>query len=279
MTQGEALRAAAARLGAAGVPEATGDARRLLAAAAGLAPGRLDAGAVLGAAAATRFEGFVAARARRQPVAQILGVRAFWGRDFAVTPDVLDPRPETETLVAAALEAPFARVLDLGTGSGALLVTLLAERPGATGMGTDISAAALAVVRANAAAHGVAGRAAFRQADWCAGLDGRFDLVVANPPYIAEAELAGLAPEVRDWEPRGALTPGPDGLAAYRTIARDAGALLAPEGRLVLEAGAGQAAAVAALLAGAGFAGVVTRADLDGRQRVVIGSMQGHFTG
>lgn len=272
MSAGAVLAEAAARLRAAGVPDAMADARRLLAHALGIAPDRLTLALPepLPEAAAARFAGAVARRAARQPVAQILGERLFWGRAFRVTPDVLDPRPETETLVAAALEAPFARVLDLGTGSGCLLLTLLAERPEASGLGIDISGAALAVAAGNAARLGVSGRAGFLRADWFAGVSGRFDLIVSNPPYIAGAEWETLAPELREWEPRAALTPGGDGLAAYRAIAAGAGAHLAPGGRIVLEVGAGQGAAVAAICAAAGLGPAALRPDMDGRARAVL---------
>ncbi|MDR5652976.1 peptide chain release factor N(5)-glutamine methyltransferase [Ruixingdingia sedimenti] len=264
-----ALRAAVARLAAAGVAGAPRDARLLLADAMGVDPGRLtlhlhDA---LPPEAAARFEAAVAARAGRRPVSQILGRRAFWGRDFRVTADVLDPRPETEVLVALALAEPFSCVLDLGTGTGAILLTLLAERPGAAGVGTDVSPAALAVARGNAAALGVA--ADFLLSDWFSGVTGRFDLIVSNPPYIALAEMAALSPEVRDHEPHLALTDGGDGLAAYRAIAAGAAAHLAPGGRILLEIGPTQGPAVAALLAGAGFTGVAIHPDLDARDRVV----------
>ena len=192
-----------------------------------------------------------------------------------VTPDVLDPRPETETLVAAALEQPFARLLDLGTGSGCILISLLADRPSAQGVGTDLSDAALEVARRNAGQLGVAERVRFLRSDWFGGVQGRFDLIVSNPPYIAEDEMAALAPEVRDWEPRAALTPGGDGLAAYRAIAQGAGARLMAGGRLILEIGPTQGAAVTALLRAAGFDCVEIRPDLDGRDRVVIAARSG----
>lgn len=271
MTPAALLPPAIRRLAAAGVPDPARDARRLLAHALGIAPDRLTLHLhdPLLAAAATRFEAALAARAARQPVSQITGQRAFWGRMFRVTPDVLDPRPETEVLVAAALSAPFTRVLDLGTGSGAILLSLLAERPQATGLGVDLSPAALAVARGNAVALGVDGRADFTLSDWFAGVAGRFDLIVSNPPYIAAGEMAALAPEVRDWEPHMALTPGGDGLDAYRAIAAGAPAHLAPGGRLLLEIGPTQGAAVAGLLQAAGFEGITLCADLDGRDRVV----------
>jgi release factor glutamine methyltransferase len=241
-----------------------------MAAALGVPAGRLILAAddPVPDAALAGFDRMVAERARFRPVAQILGERSFWGRSFTVTAAVLDPRPETETLIARALAGPPPRrILDLGTGTGAILVTLLAECPEARGVGTDIDPAALAVAAANAARHRVAARADFRLADWTDGLTGRFDLVVSNPPYIPEAELAALAPDVRDWEPRRALTPGPTGLESYHRIAAGLPALLADNGRALLEIGAGQGAAVAALLRAAGFA-VTLHADLDGRERV-----------
>jgi release factor glutamine methyltransferase len=182
---------------------------------------------------------------------------------------VLDPRPETETLIAAALDGTFSRVLDLGTGSGAILITLLAERRLATGTGVDLSEKALSVAAANAASLAVADRAIFLQSDWLRAVSGTFDLVVSNPPYIAEAEMPGLAPEVLQWEPRLALTPGGDGLAAYRSILRDIRLVLTPPGRVLLETGAGQGDAVAALCRAAGLRAVTVLQDIDGRDRVV----------
>ncbi len=272
MTGAEALREAAARLTAAGVADAPRDARRLLAHATGIGADRLllHLGEPLAPEAAAAFARAVAARAARQPVAQITGSRLFWGRAFRVTRDTLDPRPETETLIAAALERPYARVLDLGTGTGCILLTLLAERPGARGLGTDLSAAALEVAAENAEALGLADRAEFAVSDWFAGLAGRFDLIVSNPPYIAAGEMAGLAPELRDWEPHLALTPGGDGLDAYRAIAAGAGVHLAPGGRLMVEIGPAQGAAVQALFAAAGLAGLRVLPDLDGRDRVIV---------
>lgn len=271
-TVAAALRQAVARLQAAGVEDPAGDARRLMAHALGLDTGRvtLVAADPLAPEAEVRFAAALAARAARQPVAQITGRRLFWGRVFHVTPDVLDPRPETETLIAAALEEPFLRVLDLGTGSGCILLSLLAERSGATGLGIDRSAAALAVARRNAADLGLEDRAALAPGDWTDGLSERFDLVVSNPPYIAAAEIAGLAPEVRDWEPLEALSPGEDGLAAYCRIVSEVGALLAPGGRLILEIGPTQAEAVGSLLRRAGFSPLGLRHDLDGRPRAIL---------
>ena len=272
MTVRAAASAIAARLAAAGVPEAARDARRLMAAALGLAPGRLTLveGEALDAGTAAAFERMVAERARWRPVAQIVGRRAFWGRDFAVTGAVLDPRPETETLVAAALDGPVpATIVDIGTGSGAILLTLLAEWPSARGVGTDVDAAALAVAAENATRLGVAARWRPVRGDWYAGERGPFDLVVSNPPYLAAAEIAALAPDVRDWEPRHALTAGPTGLEAYVAIAGGLAAVLAPGGRALLEIGPTQADAVVGLLAAAGLPGARVHRDLDGRDRVV----------
>ncbi|TFL17880.1 peptide chain release factor N(5)-glutamine methyltransferase [Jannaschia formosa] len=253
---------ALARLRAAGVPDPEGDLRRLR---------RAFDGAGLDEA--------VARRAAREPVSHILGRRAFWAHEFEVTPDVLDPRPETETLVEAALEGELTTVLDLGTGSGCILLSLLAARPEAQGLGTDISEAALAVARRNAEALGLAARATFRRADWLSGIDGAFDLIVSNPPYIAAAEMAGLSPEVLR-EPHAALTPGGDGLDAYRVIARDAPARLAPGGRLMVEIGPTQADPVQDLFRQAGLADLRVQTDLDGRNRVVCGKIprQAHYS-
>lgn len=265
-----ALSEATARLAAAGIDNAAGDALALMAHALDLPRHALrDALArPLPPAAAARFGAAVAARVDRQPVSQILGWRDFWKHRFRVTRDTLDPRPETETLVAAALELPWRSVLDLGTGTGAILLSLLADRPGARGLGVDLSEPALEVARGNAAALGI--KADFLCSDWFSEVAGRFDLIVSNPPYIAAAEMAALSPEVRDWEPRGALTDEGDGLGAYRAIAAGAGAHLAPGGWLAVEIGPTQGAAVAALLAGAGMQAPGIRRDLDGRDRVVI---------
>ncbi|MDD8023705.1 MAG: peptide chain release factor N(5)-glutamine methyltransferase [Paracoccaceae bacterium] len=276
-----ALVAAVRQLTAAGIEGAATDARRLLAHAMGVAPDRLtlhlqDA---LTPEQATAFEVALNARAAHQPVAQITGRRLFWGHAFHVTRDTLDPRPETEILVAAALERPFVKVLDLGTGTGCILLSLLKSMPMATGLGCDLSAPALDVARGNAKTLGLTARARFQQADWFAGVNGAFDLIVSNPPYIAADEMADLSPEVRNWEPLSALTPGGDGLDAYRAIARGAGARLMPGGRIVLEIGPTQGPAVAALLAAQGFSDIEIRPDLDGRDRVVLAHKPGAGTG
>jgi release factor glutamine methyltransferase len=203
----------------------------------------------------------MARRLAHEPVARIVGSKEFWSLELTVTSATLVPRPETETVVEAALTAvdasgPRARALrlvDLGTGSGALLIALLSELPQAIGVGTDKSPAALAVARANAARHGLAGRARFLACDFSAALTGRFDVVVANPPYVGRGTISTLAPEVRNYDPMLALDGGADGLAAYRAIAADAGRLLAPTGVLAVEIGDGQCETVAGLLSAAGL--------------------------
>ena len=272
MTFGEALRASVPRLEAAGVDGAGRDARILLAFVTGFALDRLTLrlADAMSSTDSERFEVAIQARVQRQPVSQITGKRLFWKHEFQVTADVLDPRPDTELLVASALERPIRRMLDLGTGSGCILLSCLAEMPMASGVGTDISGAALTVARRNAAALDLCNRAQFLQADWCRGIEGRFDLIVSNPPYIAADEMPNLAPEVRDHEPHLALTPGGDGLAAYRAIAAQVSALLLPGGRLMVEIGPTQAAAVTGLFAAQGLGDIAVRRDLDGRDRVVM---------
>lgn len=219
------------------------------------------------------FEALVARRQAHEPVAQILGRKEFYGREFRVTRDVLIPRADSETTVAAALDCcpPAGRVLDCGTGSGALLLTLLSELPETVGVGIDRSEAALAVAAENAERLGLSGRAEMRLADWhragwSEGL-GPFDCVIANPPYVEED--AELAPSVRDYEPAGALFAGPEGLDDYRVLIPQLPALLAPGGSAVLEIGAAQAAAVSKIAADAGFGCELCR-DLGGRPRALI---------
>ena len=217
------------------------------------------------------FAALVARRAARAPLSHLLGYRDFYDHRFIVTPDVLDPRPDTEAIVAAALADPFMRVLDLGTGSGCILLSLLAARAQATGLGVDLSDAALAVAARNRSALGLDQRATLVRSDWFAAVTGRFDLIISNPPYIAGAEMAGLQPEVRLHEPHLALTDGADGLSCYRIIAAGAGAHLAPGGRLIVEIGPTQASAVSALFSAAGFTDLRVIPDLDGRDRGMTG--------
>lgn len=224
---------------------------------------------------APRLEPLVRRRCRRQPVAQILGVREFWGLDLIVTPDVLVPRPETELLVDIALGLqrgrPRARIVDVGTGSGCLAVTLARELPDARVVATDISAAALAVARRNAARHGVGDQIDFHQTCWMEGLTDAFDLIVSNPPYIPDGDLQTLAPEVRDHEPMTALAGGPDGLDPVRTLVATAPGCLTPGGRLLLEIGMGQADALEACVEEqAAMELVEIRPDLQGIPRAAV---------
>jgi release factor glutamine methyltransferase len=271
MTAAAALRAAVPRLTAAGIDGAPRDARLLLAFAMGIAADRLtlhlpDA---LTDQAALAFESAISARITRQPVAQIIGARQFWGRSFKVTQDTLDPRPETEILVAEALTRPFLKLLDLGTGTGCILLSLLADMPMASGLGTDLSEKALTVAKENADRLGLTTRAKFTQSDWLKSVPGRFDLITSNPPYIAASEMPGLSPDVLQWEPHGALTPGGDGLDAYHAIAMQAPARLMAGGRILLEIGPTQAAAVSDMLARQGLQNIRVLQDLDQRDRVV----------
>jgi release factor glutamine methyltransferase len=219
----------------------------------------------------------LARRERREPVSQILGVKGFWKIMVRVTPDVLTPRPETETILDVVLpklaDGTPLRLLDLGVGSGALLLALLAERPAAIGLGVDASEDALAVARENAANLGMAGRVALLRGDWTAGLEAAsFDVVVSNPPYIRSGEIAGLAPEVRDHEPRLALDGGSDGLDAYRELAPQILNVLKPGGLFAVEVGLGQAGAVQALFSDAGAMDITVHRDLSNRERVVAGT-------
>lgn len=271
MRAGDALAPAIARLEAAGVEGAARDARVLLAHALGIGLDRLTLHLPdeMTAPQARAYEEALGARIARQPVAQITGRRLFWGLSFRVTRDTLDPRPETETLVAEALARPFVKLLDLGTGTGCILLACLKGMPAARGVGVDISEAALAVAAQNSRDLGLADRAGFLRSDWFCEVGGTFDLIVSNPPYIAADEMAALAPDVRDWEPHLALSPGGDGLDPYRIIARDAGSRLMPGGRLLVEIGPTQGPAVAGLFRAAGLEAVRILPDLDGRDRVV----------
>ena len=271
-TAAQAMAQAAARLRAAGVDDPARDARVLLAHAARIEAARvtLIAPEELSPEIAERYEQLIALRAVRVPVSHLLGEREFYGRRFKVSGDVLDPRPETETLIEAALAHPFDRVLDLGVGSGCILVTLLAERDAATGLGVDLSEAACLQASANAVMHRVQGRAQILQSDWFAQVTGRFDLIVSNPPYIALDEMPALPDEVRRHEPEMALTDGGDGLGAYRTIAAGALAHLRPGGRLIVEIGPTQAAEVCEILSQAGLQNPQVVPDLDGRDRVIV---------
>lgn len=253
------------------------EARLLLGHAMGASPEVLlrDPGAPVPAEAAARFRAALAARLGAVPVAHIIGTQGFWTLDLAVSPATLIPRPDSESLVEAALDAfpdtgAKLRVLDLGTGTGCLLLAVLAERPRAFGVGVDLVAGAAALAAGNAARNGLADRAAFLAGDWAAALSGRFDLILSNPPYIESAAIAGLMPEVARHEPRSALDGGTDGLAAYRHLAAILPGLLAPGGAAVLELGAGQREAVEALARDAGLVPSVCRMDLGGVERALV---------
>ena len=268
MTAQQALIQATAALRGAGVEDPGRDARLLLAHALEIAYDRLNMHLhdVLPEPAHQRLAALVQTRASRVPMAQILGERLFWGRSFKVTKDTLDPRPETEILVQEAISRPFFNVLDLGTGTGCILVSCLLAMPLARGLGVDISEPALKVAEENAARHRA--KARFHVSDWFAAVTGRFDLIVSNPPYIALAEMADLLPEVLH-EPHQALTPGGDGLEPYRIIARGAPARLMPGGRLIVEIGPTQGAQVAGFFAAQGLGNIRVLQDLDARDRVV----------
>ncbi|MEP2640252.1 peptide chain release factor N(5)-glutamine methyltransferase [Roseobacter sp.] len=269
--------AAMARLRAAGVPDPARDARVLLAHAAKVDAARvtLIAPEDIAPEIAERYESLIALRAVRVPVSQLIGAREFYGRPFNISRDVLDPRPETETLIEAALSAPFDRVLDLGTGSGCILVTLLAERQDATGLGVDVSDAACLHASANAARHAVADRAQIMQSDWFEAVEGRYDLIVANPPYLAAAEMATVQPELRDHEPRIALTDEQDGLSVYRIIAAQSQGYLNARGRVLVEIGYRQGAQVTDIFRAQGWGEVAILPDLGGHDRVVSAAKPG----
>jgi release factor glutamine methyltransferase len=273
-----ALEDATRRLAAAGIAEARLEARLLLGDAAALSVERLlgQPEQALEPEAAARLDRHLARRVAREPLAQILGRREFWSLPFAVTPATLVPRPESETLVEAALSLvpdrrqPL-RILDLGTGAGCLLLALLSELAYSTGLGVDASLAATRLARQNAAALGLTGRAKFLVGDWGNSFaDGSFDLILANPPYIPEEEIDGLAPEIARYEPRQALSGGADGLACYRALAPGLARLLRPRGQALLEVGRGQIDRVATLLAEAGLGEAGRRRDLAGIPRCLI---------
>jgi release factor glutamine methyltransferase len=276
-----ARRALTALFKSSAIDSAELDARMLVGAALGL-----DLTGVIAAASclltedqSIRLEDFAGRRLAGEPVARILGVKEFWGLRLNLSAATLVPRPDTETVVELALEmlraAPKStrwRIADIGTGSGAILLALLSELPDGYGVGTDISVAALRTANANAAHLGLAARAAFIACDYAAALSDGFDLIVSNPPYIRAADIAGLASEVRDHDPHGALDGGPDGLDAYRTLIPQAARLLAPQGALVVEAGQGQSSHIEALMTAAGLTlERPPKTDLAGIPRAVAG--------
>ena len=276
-TRNEALGAATEALRSAGVDSPRREARLLMQHALGLSPEALLAheDRPLGGAEDRRLAALVRRRAAREPIAYLTGRREFWSLEFAVDRSTLVPRPETETVIEAVLALAAhlpsrPRVLDLGTGSGCLLVALLSELPGAVGAGIDISAAAVSLARANAARHGLGGRASFAVGDWGAALAARFDIVVCNPPYVTEAAWASLAPEIVQYEPNAALAGGQDGYACYRKLAPQIADLLAPAGLAAIEVGTGMADNVATLFDAAGLAEIERGRDLAGIDRCVL---------
>jgi release factor glutamine methyltransferase len=277
-----ARRALTARFTAANIDSAELGARALIGAALNLDLTGLISSSTrtIAASEATRLDEFAQRRLAGEPVARIVGEKEFWGLSLKLSAATLVPRPDTETIVERALEILRAddmqhralRIADLGTGSGAILLALLSELPNARGIGTDVSADALATAETNAAQLGLADRAGFIRCDYAAGLSGTFDLIVSNPPYIRSADIAALAIEVREHDPHLALDGGADGLAAYRTLIPQSVALLAPGGALVVEAGRGQSEAIGTLMTAAGL--MVDRcpkSDLAGIFRAVTG--------
>jgi release factor glutamine methyltransferase len=276
----QAFVAAASALRQGGIETPELDARLLLCHAASLSHEAYIASAreTLQPGMRARLDAAIARRLEHEPVARITGMREFYGRSFSLDAYVLDPRPDTETLIEAALADIAARdlsqqelsLLDLGTGTGCILITLLAELPRAQGIGIDRSAAALANAAANARRLGVGPRAGFIAGHWLDALEGEFDLILSNPPYLAFEEIATLAADVAGYDPHLALDGGPDGLDAYRQIAARARRVLAAQGRLFLEIGPTQADAVAAILGDAGLKPEIVVPDLAGRPRVVV---------
>ena len=277
VTIGAVLEDVSGKLTSAGFEEPRRLARRLLAAALGLSATEVfgHPERVLDRPQQNRIADTLARMLGREPLSRIVGLREFWGLEFLLSTDTLDPRPETETLVEAALRRlpsrsrPY-RFLDLGTGSGCILLALLTEFPEAIGVGIDISPGAARAARRNADRLGLGARACFAVGNWAQAVAGCFDAVAANPPYVSGRDLAGLPPEVRDHDPRRALDGGPDGLAAYRAIAADLLRLLAPAGFFACEIGSTQADAVTGILAEAGLARQEIAADLAGLPRCIV---------
>jgi release factor glutamine methyltransferase len=276
-TVASSLAEAAGLLAAAGIEEPRREARLLLAAVltvdTAIILGHPDR--VLGRSERTRFAGLLARRAAREPSARVLGRREFWSLDFALAPETLIPRPDSETLVEAALanisdRSAALRLLDLGTGTGCLLLALLSELPAAIGIGIDLVPNAAVTARRNAVALGLAGRSRFIAGSWGTAIMGRFDVIVANPPYIASAAIAALAPEVAQYDPRVALDGGTDGLDSYLALAPDLLRLLSESGVAVVELGAGQAEPVAAIMRQIGLVTEEICRDLAGIERCLV---------
>ena len=262
------------RLSQAGIDNARGEARVLVGHALALPPPSvpLHRSRRLAADEWQRLETALGERCRRRPMAQVVGRREFWSLEFVVTKDTLDPRPDSETLIEAALDAVPpgvgpCRVLDLGTGTGCLLLAFLSERPDAHGLGVDIHPPTARVARQNADRLGLGARASFVVGDWAASVGAAFDLVLANPPYVASADITDLEPEVAMHEPRRALDGGRDGLECYRAIGAEMAGLLRPSGVAVVEIGFGQAESATAILGKEGLEIEAIRRDLAGVER------------
>ena len=274
-TANELVSRAAQRLAGVGISTARLDARLIVADALG---GELANLLIIGPEpvpieTCERIESDLRRREKREPLAQILGRKEFWSLPFAVNRDVLTPRPDSETLVECAYrqakQRPRARILDLGTGSGCLLLALLSELPESSGIGIDIDKRAVVVAQENAFGLGLSDRAFFCVGNWTAPLAGGFDIIISNPPYIAAAVIDALEPEVAKYEPRSALDGGADGMAAYRALLPKIGKLMAPDGRFILEVGAGQAHDIVALARLEGLKTVATDRDIAGIERCV----------
>ena len=282
VTIAQALAGAAERLRSSGIEPAWREARLILGLAAGATPETIvgHPGRALADAAVARLDALLARRCAGEPVSRIAGVREFWSMPLALSPDTLDPRPDSETLVEAVLDviddrqSPL-RVLDLGVGTGCLLLAILSELPNALGVGIDISEGACRTAAANAASLGFGQRCAFVVADWATPLAGSFDVIVANPPYIADRSIDSLGPEVARFDPRRALAGGPDGLDAYRQIVPGLPAVMSASGLLALEVGAGQSDAVRLMIADGGLSVLGARADLAGIERCILAGMAG----
>lgn len=285
LTIAAALRRTARLLDEAGVSEAPREARLLLGHAIGFGPEILvaDPGRALSGDQAAGLDALVRRRHRREPMSHILGRREFWSLEFRVTADTFDPRPDSETLIEAALAAISDRdaaleILDFGTGTGCLLLALLSELPKAHGLGIDISDAALAVAGENANRLGLAHRAVFRRGDWGRGITGRFDVIVANPPYICRDQIALLQPEIAQFEPTVALDGGVDGLDCYRALGDHLARLLAPHGFAAVEIGEGQAVEIKRIFLGSGLEIRNLRHDLSDIARCLVAAPRVELT-
>lgn len=247
------------------------DARALCAFALGIQPDQVSINANMGVTAPQQevLLSLIKKRCERMPISRIIGSRLFWGRIFEINKYVLDPRGDTETLIALALEKPAKKILDLGTGTGNLAITLLCEWPEAYAIATEISSDALNVAKRNADSHKVTERLDFKESDWFENISSKFDLIVSNPPYISSDEIDELERDVKDYDPLIALSPGKDGLLAYRKIGRDAFSCLEVSGRLILEIGIFQGPEVTQILELFGFKQIETHKDLEGHDRVV----------